>query len=255
MQYKVNELSKLSGVSTRTLRYYDQIGLLEPENVGSNGYRLYGQSQVDKLQQILFYRELGLALDEIKDIVNRPGFDPETSLEGHLVALQKKREQLDMLIRNVKNTINALKEGDEMSDEDKFEGFKQNLIKENTRKYGPEITKKYGASIVEASNHKLADMTQAQWQEQESLSKSIFEFLAIAMVKNDPACYEAQKAADLHRQWLRMFWKDGAYSKQAHLLLAEMYVSDPRFTAFYDDKLGKGTAQLLRDAVAIYTKE
>lgn len=255
MQYKVNELAKISGLSTRTLRYYDQIGLLKPKKVETNGYRLYGQPEVDKLQQILFYRELGLALDEIKAIVNYPGFETEKALEGHLLALQNKKAQLDDLIKNVKKTIKAIKEGNKMSDKEKFEGFKQKLISENTQKYGAEVISKYGKSTVEASNQKLAGMTQAQWEEQESLSKRIFELLAIALVKNDPACEQAQMAADLHRQWLCIFWKDGAYSKQTHLMLADMYVSDPRFTAFYDEKLGKGTAQLLRDAVAIYTKE
>lgn len=254
MQYLVNELAKLSGLSTRTLRYYDQIGLLEPENVETNGYRLYGQAQVDKLQQILFYRELGLALDEIRAIVNHPGFDTEAALEAHLLALQKKREQLDTLTRNVKQTITAMKEGIEMSDKDKFEGFKQNLIKENAEKYGAELNKKYGKSTVEASNQKLAGMTQAQWEKQEALSKNIFELLVKAMAKQDPSSDEAQQAAALHAQWLRMFWKEGAYSKQAHLMLAETYVSDPRFTDFYDEKLGEGAARMLRDAIAIYTK-
>lgn len=255
MQYKVNQMAKLSGVSTRTLRYYDQIELLQPARVENNGYRLYGQRQLDKLQQILFYRELGVPLEEIKTILNSPGFEPEKSLEGHLLALQNKKAQIDDLIQNVKKTIKAMKEGTNMSDKDKFEGLKQNLIRENTQKYGAEVTRKYGKSIVDASNEKFAGMTEMQWEKQESLSKSIFELLAIAMVKHDPACDEAQKAADLHGQWIRMFWKDGTYSKEAHIMLAETYVSDPRFTAFYDEKLGPGAAQLLRDAVAIYAKE
>jgi len=254
MRYKVNELARLSGLSTRTLRYYDQIGLLTPEKAESNGYRLYGQAEVDKLQQILFYRELGLALDEIKTIVNNPGFNPQKSLEAHLSALKSKRERIDALIENVKNTIQAQKEGRTMLDKEKFEGFKQKLISENNQKYGADVIKKYGKSTFDASNQKLAGMTQAQWDKQESLSAQIFESLQIAMEKHDPACEEAQQAARLHGEWLRMFWKKGAYSKQAHLALAEMYVSDPRFTAFYDEKLGEGTAKMLRDAIAIYTQ-
>ncbi len=254
MQYKVNQLAKLSGLSARTLRYYDQIGLLTPEKTESNGYRLYGLAEVDKLQQILFYRELGLALEEIKTILDNPGFNPEKSLEDHLLALQNKREQIDALIKNVKMTIKAMKEGKHMSDKEKFEGFKRKLISENTQKYGAEVNKKYGERVVEASNQQLAGMSQAQWEKQESLSAQIFELLQVAMTKHDPACEAAQEAAKLHREWLCMFWKDGTYSKEAHLGLAEMYVSDPRFTAFYDEKFGEGTAQLLRDAIAIYTK-
>ena len=196
-----------------------------------------------------------MALEDIKIILNNPGFEPEKALEGHLLALQNKRAQIDTLILNVSKTIKVMKEGTEMSDNEKFEGLKKKLIEENTQKYGAEVTEKFGSDLVEASNKMFAGMTKTQWEEQESLSKSIFDYLAIALTKNDPACEEAQKAADLHRQWLGMFWKDGTYSKQAHLMLAETYVSDLRFTAFYDEKLGTGAAQLLRDAVAIYTKE
>jgi DNA-binding transcriptional MerR regulator len=98
MEYTVNKLSKMSGVSARTLRYYDEIGLLKPLRVASSGYRLYGQKELDTLQQILFYRELGFPLDEIKSILYTDGFDRERSFENHLAELSKKRERLDVLI-------------------------------------------------------------------------------------------------------------------------------------------------------------
>lgn len=252
MEYKVNELAKLSGISTRTLRYYDEIGLLTPERVDTNGYRVYKQEHVNKLQQILFYRELGVPLDEIKQIITAPDFDRQISLEHHLSALTNRREKINLLIENVTKTIQSIKEGTIMSDHEKFEGFKQNLIKQNTGKYGDEVVEKFGKDVVDDSNKKLAGMTEKQWKTQESLSESIFILLEKAIKVGDPSCKEAQEAADLHRQWICLFWKDGMYSKQAHLALAEGYVTDSRFTAFYDDKLGSGTAKFFRDAIAVY---
>ena len=252
MEYKINQLAQISGVTTRTLRYYDEMGLLSPERVSTNGYRVYRQEQVDKLQQILFYRELGVALHDIKAILSAPEFDRQKALEQHLSALKTRRENINRLIENVTKTIHSIKEGIPMSDKEKFEGFKQDLIKQNADKFGEEVAAKFGKEAVDASNQKLAGITEAQWQKQQSLSEQIFILLEKAITVGDPACPEAQQAADLHRQWLCLFWPEGMYSGQAHLALAEGYVSDERFTAFYDDKLGNGTAQFLRDAIAIY---
>ena len=91
MEYSINKLAKLSGVSTRTLRYYDEIGLLSPKRISSNGYRVYGQKEVDLLQQILFYRELGVPLDKIKNIIWSKGYDCISALQGHLSALKAKK--------------------------------------------------------------------------------------------------------------------------------------------------------------------
>lgn len=92
MEYTVNRLAKMAGVSTRTLRYYDEIGLLQPSRISSNGYRIYGRKGVDRLQQILFYRELGVPLEEIKRILSSEDFDGLAALESHLTALQARRK-------------------------------------------------------------------------------------------------------------------------------------------------------------------
>ncbi len=105
MSYTVKQLSDLAGVSIRTLHYYDEINLLKPEAVGANGYRYYGDESLLKLQQILFYRELGLELSGITDIVNRPDFDVQTALESHRKSLQGRVERLNRLIATVDDTI------------------------------------------------------------------------------------------------------------------------------------------------------
>ncbi|MDF2531580.1 MAG: transcriptional regulator, MerR family protein [Clostridia bacterium] len=250
MEYTVQKLGSLAGISTRTLRYYDEIGILKPARINSSGYRIYGQKEVDRLQQILFYRELGVSLDSIKDIVTAPSFDGAHALREHRERLLQKKEQLDMLIANVDKTI-ALTEGRiKMSDKEKFEGFKQKMIDDNEKKYGEEIREKYGKDTVEKSNAKVKNMTQEQYDEVTALANQVAETLAQAFTTGDPAGELAQKAADLHKKWLTYFWDQ--YSKEAHAGLAQMYVDDPRFTAYYDEKQ-PGTAEFLRDAILVYT--
>jgi DNA-binding transcriptional MerR regulator len=250
MEYTVQKLGNLAGVSTRTLRYYDEIGILKPARINSSGYRIYGQAEVDRLQQILFYRELGVSLESIKDIVTAPSFDGANALKEHREKLLEKRTQLDMLIANVDKTI-ALTEGRiKMSDKEKFKGFKQKMIDDNEKKYGEEIRKKYGKETVEKSNAKLMNMTEEQYDEVTKLADQVTVTLAEAVKTGDPASDIAQKAADLHKKWLTYYWSE--YSKEAHAGLAQMYVDDERFTAYYD-KEQPGTAEFLRDAIFIYT--
>ena len=254
MEYTVNRLAQLSGVSKRTLRYYDEIGLLRPARVTTSGYRIYGQVQVDTLQQVLFYRELGVSLDEIKKMIVAPDFDKEKALQSHLTALTNRKEQIEVLIENVRKTIDSLTGGTIMDNREKFDGFKQKLIDENEQKYGAEIREKYGDETVNQSNAKLKGMTEENWKEQERLSEEIGETLKAAMKEGNPAGELAQKACELHRRWLLMFWKDGMYSKEAHRGLGEMYVADERFKVFYEKNVGIGAAEFLRDALAVYTK-
>ncbi len=109
IEYAINQLAQISGVTTRTLRYYEQIGLLIPARISSNNYRIYGQKEVDALQQILFYRELGVPLEEIKSLLTAPDYDRKIALQSHLAALTEKRERLDLLIQNVGKTIDLLR--------------------------------------------------------------------------------------------------------------------------------------------------
>lgn len=250
MEYTVQKLSSLAGISTRTLRYYDEIGILKPARINSSGYRIYGETEVDKLQQILFYKELGVELDTIKTIISSPSFDGATALKEHRQKLLEKREQLNILIENVDKTI-ALREGKvKMTNKEKFEGFKQKLVEDNEKKYGKEIRGKYGNDTIEKSNKMFNDMTEEKYEEMVRIGEDVEEVLAEAFKTGDPAGALAQKAAELHKQWLSFTWPQ--YSKEAHAGLAEMYVADDRFTAYYDKKQS-GTAHFLRDAILIYT--
>jgi len=250
MEYTIRKLSQLAGISTRTLRYYDEIDLLKPARINSSGYRIYGKKEVDKLQQILFYRELGVNLDKIKEIVTAPSFNEMAALREHREKLLEKRAQLDTLIANVDKTILEKERGIAMNDKEKFEGFKKKLIEENEKKYGKEIREKYGTDAVEKSNKKLMGMTQEEYDDLSKLSEEIFKKLREAFKTGDPAGELAQETADLHRRWLSFYWD--SYSKEAHAGLARMYVEDERFKAYYD-KDEPGAAEFLRDAILIYT--
>ncbi|MDF2821158.1 MAG: transcriptional regulator, MerR family protein [Clostridiales bacterium] len=250
MEYTVKKLGSLAGISARTLRYYDEIGILKPARINSSGYRIYGQTEVDRLQQILFYRELGINLDNIKDIVTAPTFDGARALRVHREELLVKREQLDILIANVDKTIASTEGRIKMSNKEKFEGFKKNMVEENEKKYGTEIREKHGKEIVEKSNAKIMNMSEEDYTKVTRLEEEFKTTLKEAFVIGDPSNEVAQKAANLHKQWLTYYWNE--YSKEAHAGLAQMYVDDERFTAYYD-KEQPGTATFLRDAIFIYT--
>lgn len=251
MEYTINKLAKIAGISTRTLRFYDQSGLLRPERINSSGYRIYGKEQTERLQQIMFYRELGFSLEDIKNILDAPGFDRHEALRGHLKALEQRKVQIEALIANVEKTILTEKGETIMSDEERFEGFKQRLIDENEKKYGSEIREKYGNETVDASNAKLKGMTKEQHAEMEELSAELNQTLKAAFEAGDPEGELAVKACELHKKWLMFYWN--SYSKEAHMGLAQMYVDDERFTAYYD-KIAPGCAVFLRDAINAYCR-
>ncbi len=249
MEYSGNKLTKMSGVSARTLRYYDEIGLLKPKRVAASGYRIYGQDEVDALQQILFYRELGFALDDIRKLMTAPDFDREQAFMRHLASLHKQRERLDTLINNVAKSIAAMKGEVTMTDNEKFDGFKRSLIDENERKYGAEIREKYGDGIIDETNANLMGLTQEQYNDSERLRAQFEKTLKAAFDKGEPAGDLAMQACDLHRQWLTVFYPK--YNKEYHKGIGEMYVADERFSANYD-KLAPGCTEFLRDAINVY---
>ncbi|GAH55302.1 unnamed protein product, partial [marine sediment metagenome] len=133
MNYTIKEIAGLAGVTTRTLRYYDQIGLLPPAEIGGNGYRYYNQDSLLKLQQILFFRELDVPLNEIQQIMIRPGFDLEGALEDHRARLQKRSQRLETLITTIDQTIANLHGDRKMTAEELFEGFDESQYEQEVQ--------------------------------------------------------------------------------------------------------------------------
>lgn len=249
MKYSISQLSKLAGVSSRTLRYYEEIGLLLPREKGDNGYRYYDSRQVDRLQQIMFYRSFDMELDDIKNILNSDDFNQVTALESHLVKLENQKAKINRLIDSVNKTIMSLKGETTMSDKEKFAAFKQNIVNENEKKYGEEIRKKYGDKTVDDTNKKILDMSQESWNSLEELNERLNKTLKAAVEEGNPASETAQKACALHKEWLGHYWN--FYSKEAHLNLCLMYTQDERFKEYYE-KVAPGCADFLYEAMKIY---
>ena len=251
MEYTVKALAELAGVTPRTLRWYDQTGLLKPLRTTEAGYRLYGPKQLDRLQDILFYRELGLDLTSIRAILDDPAFDRQAALQSHLTELKARRARLDDLILTVQRTIDDIKGGTKMTDQEKFEASKPNAVAAMEAAHGAESRQKYGDAEVDRANACVLALTQEEYTAWKALGDEILQALAAAVQAGaDPAGPEGQRVAVLHRRWLSYSWE--AYTPQAHAGLAELYVSDPRFTAYYDREVS-GCAAFLRDAVRAYT--
>lgn len=250
MEYSITELSRLSGVSTRTLRYYDEIGLLKPLHVNGAGYRFYGEREVALLQQILFYRERSFDLKSIQRILYQKDFDLLEALQDHLLQLQERRAELEALIRTVEQTIRTVKGEGEMTDQEKFEAFKRSLVEENEKRYGTEILEKYGQEEAEAPGQKLANMTRQEYEQFRRLEEEIKERLNRCVRSGaGPKSREAGEIVALHREWLSMVWK--RYTPEAHRGLGQMYVLDERFRAYYDGQ-EEGCARLLSEAIAFW---
>jgi len=251
MEYTVQKLANLAGISSRTLRYYDKVEILKPARINSSGYRIYGQKEIDQLQQILFYKELGVSLEGIKDIITAHDFDRKAALIEHRENLLAKRVQLDRLLSNVDKTIAETEGGITMKDQERFDGFKQELISNNEKKYGKEIREKYGDKQIDQSNKVIRGLTKQQYNELKKLGADIIIKLKEAFSTGDPAGELGQQVAKLHKEWLGYSWP--SYTKEAHAGLAQMYVDDERFTAYYD-KDQPGLAAFLRDTIFIYTE-
>lgn len=247
MEYTVQKLANLAGISSRTLRYYDSIGLLKPSRVTASGYRIYGEAEVDALQQILFYRELGMELSQISTILQTPSFDRLAALKQHRKALLQRQQHLNLLINTVEKTI-ANEEGKiSMSDTEKFEGFKRAEIEENEYRYGRELREKYGDAAIDESNAKRVRMSEQEYNAMKDLEGKLLDALKQAVsAGEDPKGESGREIARMHQSWLCYTWPH--YTREAHLGLVQMYTEDERFSSYYDREL-PGCAQFLRDAV------
>jgi DNA-binding transcriptional MerR regulator len=244
--FTVKQLSQLAGVTPRTLHHYDQIGLLKPSRVGDNGYRYYGEESVLRLQQILFYRELGIPLEDIKKIMGRRDFDVLGALRSHKEALQKQVARLNRLINTVDNTIDHLKGNNIMNDKELFEGFSE----EEQQKYALEAEQLYDPETVRESNRKWKAYSAAKKAAILAEGKAIYLDMIAAMPKG-PGSKEVQGIVERWRKHMDYFWTP----KLDQLLpLVNGYNDDPRFKANFDKM--HLSLQFMREAAGhVETKE
>lgn len=235
MEYTIRQLADLAGVTTRTLRWYHEIGLLEPARMGANGYRYYGPAQVDRLQHILFYRALGVELPQIKACLDDPAFCRLDALRDHLRQLRREQDRIQRLIQAVSETITREERKEAMSAQEKFKVFQE------------EARQRWGDEAVDASQAKLAALRPEEQLRWKKLETEILTRLNSAVSRGlDPSGEEGRAIARLHREWLCFSWTK--YTPQAHRGLAQMYTADPRFTACYD-RDQEGCAAFLKAAI------
>lgn len=243
--YTVKQLSYLSGLSVRTLHYYDEIGLLKPSMVGENRYRYYGDEALYRLQQIMLYRELDLPLEEIKNITGRYDFDTLQALQSHRRALEQRMERLKRLIATVDITIMNLKGEKEMSKRQLFEAFSE----EEQAKYAAEAEQKYDPEIVKASQKKWKSYSEADKQRIGEEGNTAYAAILKA-IPFGPASPQAQAGVELWRKHMDYFWTPNA---EQLIGLTDLYISDPRFKANFD-RIDPRLAEFMQEAVKIYVK-
>ncbi len=240
--YTVKQLSKLAGITVRTLHHYDQIGLLKPTTVGGNGYRYYGDEALYRLQQILFYRFLDMPLDEIKRIMARRDFDVVGALESHRKSLESEIRRMRCLMSTIDETMKHLKGKVEMSPQRLFEGFSE----EEQQKYAEEAAQRWEAKTVQASNRRWKAYSAEEKQRILDEGNAIFTDLAAARTKG-PGSKEVQGIVARWHTHMEHFWSP---SENQLLGLADLYNEDPRFRANYE-KFAPGLAEFMREAVKV----
>ncbi|MHB9649893.1 MerR family transcriptional regulator [Weissella paramesenteroides] len=249
MLYTVKKMAEISGVSTRTLRYYDEISLLKPAQINESGYRLYGEKEINRLQQILFYRELNLKLEDIKKILDQPNFSVERALAKHYQKLLMKKARIESLMASIEKTMRYYRGEIKMADTEKFTAFKEQQILENEQQYGEEIREKYGENEVNESNRKFLQLTEADLEDMKATEKLLFHKLQTYLTQVDVNSDLAQEIFTLHKQWLSYTLPN--YSSEIHKGIGEMYVGDDRFKSYYD-RNGSGTAEALNNIIQHY---
>jgi DNA-binding transcriptional MerR regulator len=249
MAYKIKEAADMVGVGVRTLHHYDSIGLLKVESVTTAGYRLYSDGDLERLQQILFFKELDFNLQEIKEILDSPSFNRKHALASHRELLEEKKKRLDKIIESVDRTIDSIEGGNEMDKKDMFKAFDMSEIEKHKEKYEEETRQKYGnTDAYKESQKKTSKYTKADWEGITTKGGEIYEKIAEKMDRN-PSDPEVQK---LTAEW-RQHITDSFYNCTPEIFrgLADLYVEDERFTANID-KVKPGLAKFLREAMIIY---
>lgn len=242
MAYTVKRVAELAGISIRTLHHYDEIGLLKPAQATASGYRLYTEQDLERLQQVLFFRELGFSLHEIKQIIDSPGFDRRQALLEHKQLLLERQERLGRLVESIDRTLAAMERGIQMDEKAMFDGFDQSQYEEEARqRWGH--SKEYQESAQRTKKY-----TKEDWAAIQAESSEIAHAIA-SLMDRQPSDPEVQAWIRRHHQQIN----DRFYtcSTEVYRGLGDLYVADERFTAYYE-KIRPGMAQFMQAAMHSY---
>lgn len=206
MDYTIQKLALLSGITVRTLHFYHEIGLLKPAYIGENGYRYYQEKQLLLLQQILFFREIGFELKEIKKILTKSDFDKQKALQSHKKVLLSKVKRLTQLMETVDNTLNYLEGKNDMNEKQLFKGFD----KEKQAQYEKQLIDRFGDNVKEHithSNQHIKNWTMNDWNKVSREFSEICKELTVLLEKKYAVdSHEVQKVIQRHYKWIMQFW-------------------------------------------------
>lgn len=243
MEWSIQEIAGKAGTTSRTLRHYGELGLLEPSRIGANGYRYYDEAALVRLQRILLLRELGLSLPAIAEVLEGQR-DTSAALRTHLALLQQERERIGRQIEAVRTTLHKTERGERLMAEEVFDGF------DHTR-YEAEVTERWGRDAYERGDRWWRSLGEAEKKEfMETQAAIARDFGAAAAAGLAADSEEVQVLALRQYEWLSV---TTAPTKEYLIGLGQMYVDDPRFTKNYD-KHGEGTAVLVRDALTVWAE-
>jgi MerR family transcriptional regulator, thiopeptide resistance regulator len=253
MAYTVTKLAKISGVSIRTLHWYDAIGLLKPAYYGANGYRYYEEEQLLTLQQILFFRELGFELKQIELILKRSDFDKMAALSSHRKVLEKNMERTKELIKTIDRTVEHLKGIKKMKENEIYLGFS----KEKQNEYQEYLINRFGQQAKASIEETFVNFKNLSKEDFEKSTKEwdkICKNLAKQWKKQAPAgSSEVQKIIHSHYEWLKGYWTP---DRSSYTSLAEQYVGFEWKQAFesYDSEHPK-LAQFFAEGMKIFAQK
>lgn len=225
-RYSVQTLSQLAGVSIKTLHHYDKINLLPPAGRSEKGYRFYTRKELLLLQQILFYRELGLPLRQIRDLLSAPDFDLLRALEAHKVALRKHQKRLKTLIQTLDNTISELQNNTmNITEENMYAGFRP----EEVPSIRSEVSERWGMEMLLETEARLQKLSKTDWENLQQKGEAINALLG-SLVNLPPTAPQVQQAVGLHFDYLSHYRE---LNLASYKQLGDLYVEDPRFSAYY----------------------
>ena len=240
---RINEVVKLTGVSARTLQYYDEIGLLIPQKL-DNGYRDYTEENLEKLQKILFYRFLKFKLNDIKELLEGD-FDNLKILEQQRELILREKEKFEVILHNIEKTIRNYKGEQTMTMEEKFNGFK----KEDLNKYENQAVEKYGKDTIEESKKRQSGREEIVTEEFNEVFRSMAKFKDENV---DVAEKEVQsKVEDLYNNMNEYAFD---CSIEVFSYIGKGYVHNPEFKKNID-KFGEGVAEYTSKAIAKYCSD
>ena len=242
MDWSIQEVARHAGTTSRALRHYGDVGLLEPSRIGPNGYRYYDEGALVRLQRILLLRDLGLGLPAIADVLAQSA-EQTGALRTHLDWLRREQDRLTLQIAAVEDTLNKLEGGEQLMAENMFDGF-------DHTQYKDEVEERWGKEAYARSDswwRSMTDAEKAEWKARAATLGS--DWIAAAESGIAPDGDEAQAIARRHVEWLASIPGTPGAVKEYVTGLGEMYVADERFGANYG---GLSGAEFVRDALAVY---